>query len=208
MSCSRWRSTFVGLAAIGVMMAMVACGGERGGGESAATSSSVPAGGSGTAESTSVTADNTTSVPASPGPGGGSGSPVPFVKGDVSVKLDAGGYRVGAIVHVTVSNGMDRPIYTEDFKTACSIVTLQRREGGGWSDVTGCALGRPTVTVTIGPGRGLNVEIDPASFHLAHGSGGPAFGAGTYRVVLTYRLERTVGGADPLAAYSPEFGIR
>lgn len=192
---SRRLPALAELVTIGMVMAMAACGGERGGGVGAATSFSVPAGGSGSAETTSVTAELT-----------GVSAP-PLVDGEVLVKLDAGGYQVGEVIRVTVSNGMDRPIYTEDFKTACSIVTLQHREGG-WRDITGCALGRPTVTVTIGPGSMERIEVDPASFHLAHGSGGPAFGAGTYRVAFTYRLERAVSADAPLAAYSPEFAIR
>ena len=190
---SRWMPAFIALGTIGVVMAVAACAGDRGSG---VTGGSVPAGGSGSAETTSVTAEPTgVSAPA-------------LVKGDVVVKLDAGGYRVGTVIHVTVSNGMDRPVYSEDFKTACSIVTLQRHDSGGWSDITGCALGRPTVTVTVEPGSAERIELDPASFHLAHGSGRPAFGAGTYRVAFTYRLERAVAGDAPLAAYSPEFAIR
>src|SRR5207244_1969271 len=161
-----------------------------------------------TAPATSASPDTRNDPPAPPPPE--SGSQVPLVKGEVSVRLDAGGYRVGAVIPVTVSNGMDRPVYTEDFKTACSIVILQRGDGGGWTDITGCALGRPTATVTIGPGLGRQVEIDPASVHLNRGAppGTRAFGAGTYRVKFTYRVEPAVGGEDPLTAYSPEFAIR
>src|SRR5437867_1702355 len=136
---SPWSLGLTALVAVGVVGTMSACGSaDRGANEPAATSESVPAGGSGTG------------VP--PGPGGSSGTAVPFVKGEVSVKLDAGEYRVGSVVHVTVSNGMDRPVYTEDFKTACSVVILQRQEGGAWTDILGCKLGRPTTTVTVSPG--------------------------------------------------------
>ncbi|HEV8558150.1 MAG TPA: hypothetical protein VGR06_17390 [Actinophytocola sp.] len=211
-----WSSKLVALAATGVLTVMSGCGADRGAGEPeatgepAATSESVPAGGSDGADATSITARPTIGTPGpAPGPVGGPGSPVPFVAGEVSVKLDAGEYRVGGKIRVTVSNGMDRPVYTEDFKTVCSIAILQRKDGGGWTDITGCALGRPTVTVTIGPGLGQRIEIDPASFHLTRGGpGGPAFGAGTYRVKFTYRGEPTLGGEDPFTAYSPEFTIR
>jgi hypothetical protein len=136
-----------------------------------------------------------------------SGSPVPVRKGEVSVTLDAGDYRVGAVIHVTVANGTDRAVYTEDFKTSCSIVTLQRRDGSGWTDITGCRLGRPTVTVATGPGLGRAVDLDPTGFHLGGTTGGPAFGAGSYRVTFTYRLDPTLGTPDPLAAHSPRFTI-
>jgi hypothetical protein len=200
----RWSSRLAVLAAIGVVTAVSGCGADRGAGESAGQS--VPAAGSGSASAISVTPD--ASVPP-PGPVAGSGTPAPIVQGEVSVPLDAGGYAVGKVIRANVSNGMDRPVYTEDFKTACSIVILQRRDGGAWSDIQGCRLGRPTATVEIGPGLGQAVELDPSSFHLNTGSAGPAFGAGTYRVKFTYRVEPGPGGgADPLTAYSPEFTIR
>jgi hypothetical protein len=130
------------------------------------------------------------------------------VEGEVTLALDAAGYAVGQKIRVTVHNGDDRPAYTEDFKTACSIVILQRKGNGGWTDIIGCALGRPTATVTIEPGRTDPIELDPASFHLTNRGTGPAIGAGTYRVKLTYRTEPESTGADPFTVYSPEFLVR
>ena len=112
------------------------------------------------------------------------------------------------MIQATVHNGMDRPVYTEDFKTACSIVILQRQDGESWTDITGCRLGRPTATVAIEPGMSQPVELDPASFHLTDNPSQPGFGAGTYRVKLTFRTDPAVGGPDPLAAYSPAFPVR
>ncbi|MFL6073350.1 MAG: hypothetical protein ACJ73S_08155 [Mycobacteriales bacterium] len=138
--------------------------------------------------------------------------PAPVRRGEVTVTLAARGHRPGEVVRATVANGTDRVVYTEDFKTDCSIAFLQHHEAGGWVDVLGCGMGRPTLTVAIGPGRGRAVAFDPHSFHLAGGPGGtgagPGFGAGTYRVRFTYRLEREPGGEDPLVAYSAEFAIR
>jgi hypothetical protein len=205
---SPWSLGLTALVAIGVVGAMSACGrADRGTDEPAATRESVPAGGgSGTGTAASGIASSSPGVP--PAPVGNSGTTVPFVKGEVSVKLDAGDYRAGSVIHVTVSNGMDRPVYTEDFKTACSVVILQRQDGGTWTDVLGCKLGRPTTTVTFGPGTGQTVELDPASFHLAGNGAGPAFGAGTYRVKFTCRPDPAAGGEDPLVAYSPVFTVR
>ena len=59
----------------------------------------------------------------------------------------------------------------------------------------------------VGPETGKTADLDPASFHLqARGTGG--FGAGTYRVKLTYRDDPGLGGEDPFTAYSAEFAIR
>jgi hypothetical protein len=147
------------------------------------------------------------------GPGDGPGTPAPVRKGEVTVTPAARGYAVGHVVRATVANGMDRAVYTEDFKTDCAIAFLQRHEPGGWVDVLGCRLGRPTLTVAIGPGMGRDVAFDPRGVHLAGGPGGtgtgPGFGAGTYRVRFTYRLEPDPGGGqDSLVAYSAEFAIR
>ena len=133
---------------------------------------------------------------------------MPTTKGAVSVASGADRYPVGAPIRASVANGLDRAVYTEDFKTACSIVILQRHDGGTWTDILGCQLGRPTATVTIGPGQGRAVELDPSSFHLTTDAGGPGFGAGTYRVKFTYRVEPAPRGEDQLTAYSPEFAIR
>jgi len=195
-SWSRSSGNFV-LVAIAVMTLMSGCGG----GDEPATNGS-DSSGSGTA--TSVTAG---SESASPAPTtSGSRSPVPIAKGDVYVRLAADRYPAGATVHVTVSNGMEWPIHTTDFKTACSIVTLQRSDAGTWTDIVGCRMGRPTRVVEITPGQEQEIELDPHSSHLGGGTGRPAFGSGTYRVIFTYRAEPTESG-EPLAAYSPEFTI-
>jgi hypothetical protein len=145
--------------------------------------------------------------PAPPEPSD-AGSPVAVQPGKVTATVDEPSYRAGAVVSATIANGLSRPIFTTDFKTACTIAFLQRQASGAWTDVTGCRLGRPTATVTIGPGAGRAVEFDPHSFHLTHGGSGLAFGAGSYRVKFTYRLETGPEGDQPLSAYSAEFPIR
>jgi hypothetical protein len=137
-----------------------------------------------------------------------SGTPVPIAVGKVEVRLSKASYRVGEVVQVTVANGSDKSIYMEDFKTVCSIVTLQRSEGGGWKPIEGCQLGRPTATVAIGAGLGLAVDINPNSMHFRNGANEIGFGPGTYRVKFGYRLDRDRMGEEPLVAYSPEFEVR
>lgn len=189
---------------IGVFMVMSGCGGHDAG-KPGTTNGTEPAGGSGSGTATSVPGGSGSEASAPP-PGPGSES-VPFAEGEVSVTPDAGHYPVGAVVQVTVSNGLDRPIFTEDFKTACSIVVLQRRDGGSWTDIVGCRLGRPTATVEIGPGLDQLAVLDPAGFHLTSGTSGPAFGSGSYRVAFTYRVEAGAGDENPVVAYSAEFSI-
>lgn len=137
-----------------------------------------------------------------------SGSPVPATAGKVEVRLARTSYEAGGVVRVTVANGLGHNIYTEDFKTVCSIVTLQRAESGGWKGLEGCVLGRPTMTVTIGPGLGFTVDIDPDSVHFRDGGNRIEVGPGTYRVKFGYRLAPGNSGEESLVAYSPEFTVR
>lgn len=142
-------------------------------------------------------------------PGGeGNGSPVPVAAGKVEVRQTKASYRVGEVVPVTVANGLSTEVYTEDFKTVCSIVMLQRSESGAtWKDIDGCQLGRPTLTVAIGPGLGITIDIDPASTHFRSGGNRIGFAAGTYRIKFGYRLDRARMGEEPLVAYSATFAV-
>ena len=197
----RWPGTerIAALAVTGVLAAVSGCGA----GQPAPSGQSAGSG----SGSTSVNAGGGSGDPA-PGPDGGAGAPVPVVRGAVSVTPDAGEYRMGAVIKVTVANGTERPVYTEDFKTACTIVTLQRRDGADWTDMIGCALGRPTETVRIGPGLGRTAELDPASIHLNNTPGGPGFGTGSYRLMFTYRLDPAPGTGNPSVVYSEQFAVR
>jgi hypothetical protein len=171
-------------------------------------------GGSGAGDGGSVSAVTTSASPVVSGqpvpspPSGDAGSTVPVEPGKVSVTVGASAYPVGTVVSATVANGLDRPVITTDFKTGCTIVILQRSTGGGWTDLTGCQLRRPTMVVTIGPGRGRTVTLDPGSVHLTNSGAASGFGAGTYRVKFTYALESGGDGSEPLTAYSGDFTIR
>lgn len=117
------------------------------------------------------------------------------------MKISVGAsYRAGENVTVTVANGLDRTIYTEDFKTQCTIVILQRQTSGSWTDITGCKLGRPTLTVSLKPGESRTITLAPDSFHVT-------FGAGAFRIKFTYRMTAELGGDDPNVAYSTEFRV-
>lgn len=131
----------------------------------------------------------------------------PAPAGSVTVTLSAPRYAAGDPVKVSVSNGSRDAIYTEDFQTACTIVTLQKSAGGSWTDITGCSMGRPTRTLTIEPGTAKEAVLDPHSFHLAEGAGRLGFGAGTYRIRFGYRKAAEPMGAQPLIVYSATFAV-
>jgi hypothetical protein len=137
------------------------------------------------------------------------GEPVSVERGKVVVRLAKVGFRVGEVVVVTVANGLDRTIYSDDFKTECSIVTLERQVASRWESITGCALGRPTMTVAIGSERGRTITIDPRSMHLQKAAAGAplAFGAGTYRITFRYRFSPQMGAGEQ-TVYSATFQVR
>ena len=139
------------------------------------------------------------------------GTPVKTVPGKVSVLLDAPSFREGEKIWVTVANGRRQTIYSEDSKTDCSIVILERLAGKIWEPVLGCAVGRAPIVVAIGPGRGRVVTIDPFSFHLRLGTpdtSKPVLRAGTYRIRYAYRLGPGPEFEEPYTAFSPTFQIR
>ena len=179
-----------GMAAL-VLAAAAACA-DGTGGQPSASASAQP-----TAASPAATA-------ASPA---GTRSPEPPAAGRVTVTTSAPRYAVGDTLKVTVRNGRSEPVYTEDFQTECTIVTLQVSNAGSWNDITGCSLGRPTRTVKIAPGAADEILLDPHSFHLAEGQA-VGFGAGTYRIRFGYRLGQEPMGAQPLTAYSATFVVR
>lgn len=134
-------------------------------------------------------------------------SPLSAPAGDLTVSTSAAQYAVGETLKVTVRNDRSETVYTEDFQTECTIVTLQKSAGGSWTDITGCSLGRPTRTVKIEPGAASEILLDPHSFHLAEGQNQLGFGAGTYRIRFGYRLGQEPMGAQPLIGYSALFTI-
>lgn len=129
------------------------------------------------------------------------------VQGNVAVASTAAEYAVGQPIVATVANGTTRPIYTEDSKTDCSIVTLERRTESGWEVIAGCRFGRPPLIVEIKPGQRVTVKIDPKSVHLSSG-GHLGFGAGTYRFRFAYSFVRLLGRVEAVVRFSPEFQIR
>jgi len=147
-------------------------------------------------------------VPVEPAPSD-VGEPVSVDRGKVVVRLSKAEFRVGEVVVVTVANGLDRTIYSDDFKTDCSIVTLERRAGSEWAPITGCALGRPTMTVAVGSGRGRTITIDSRSMHLQKAAAGAplAFGAGIYRITFRYRFSPQMGAGEQ-TVYSVTFQVR
>jgi len=122
--------------------------------------------------------------------------------------MSASAYPVGAVVSAVVANGLDQTIYAQDSKTDCTIAFLQRHAGARWVDIPACALGRPPLTVAIGPSLGRTVSFNPFSVHFGVVTDArPALNAGSYRVKFTYRSGAGDDAQEPLVAYSASFPI-
>jgi hypothetical protein len=135
-------------------------------------------------------------------PMGGSGDPMPAPAGNITITVSAPSYGPGQVVSATIANGLDRPVFTTDSKSDCSIAILEHEEAGGWNPILACPVRRPPVTVTIGPSRGRTVQMNPSNFAAA----GTPLEAGTYRLTFTYGFGREEG-QEPLVARSPSFEI-
>ncbi len=130
--------------------------------------------------------------------------------GRVAVALAQKQYVEGDAVSATVRNGLEVALYTEDSKSDCSIVMVERQQGTSWQPVPGCSVERIPAVITIQPGAERSVRIDPLSFHLGvpSGSDRPALGAGTYRLRFSYRLQREPLGSEPETVLSETFNVR
>jgi hypothetical protein len=116
-------------------------------------------------------------------------------------------FSLGTPVSATVSNGLNKAIYTEDQKTACSIAVLERLAGDSWEPIVGCGYERAPSIVRVAPGEVIKVEIDPRSTHFG-GTGDPAFGEGKYRLVFAWRTERGPEGHTTDQVTSQEFRVK
>lgn len=130
---------------------------------------------------------------------------------EVTVSLEARTLDVGRPIRAAVRNGLAQTIYTEDGKSDCSIVVLERRSGPSWIPIPGCALGRAPRRVALASGETRVVVLDPASLHFRAGATSspvpPAIGPGVYRIRFGYRLTPGPEGEETRRVYSETFEI-
>lgn len=84
----------------------------------------------------------------------------------VTLTSYAASYRKGERIVATVANGLQHPIYTEDMKTDCSIVTLEYWDGTWWQPVLNCGMERLPAIAKIEAGQTVKVEIGTESSHF------------------------------------------
>jgi hypothetical protein len=135
------------------------------------------------------------------------GEPMEVTHGQVAVTLRGASFSVGEAIEVSIANGLDQTLYTADMKAACSIITLEKSVADAWEEVVGCPMRRAPLVVSLAPGHGYTVSLDPKSDLFAASPQAPAFGEGTYRIKFSYRLAPEPEGEEPFSVYSQEFRI-
>jgi hypothetical protein len=99
-------------------------------------------------------------------------------------------------VSITVANDLPTAILVEDHQSECTVVTLERQQGGGWLAMAPCQLETPTRLLPIPSGTAQTVTLRP--------EGGPQprmWQAGTYRFALHYSAGEE-GQTNPAALAS------
>ena len=144
-----------------------------------------------------------------PVPPGDLGTIAAVPRGKVTLSVGQPSFAEGAVITVRIANGLESVVYTEDSKTDCSIVILERKDGEDWTRIAGCSVERLPAVVALGPRRLRTARIDPRSFHLGvpQGSSKPAFGAGVYRIRFTFRRTPEPLAIEPEAVLSDTFRI-
>lgn len=121
----------------------------------------------------------------------------------VRIVPDRAQYGADDIVTAIVRNGSDQAIQVWDGQSYCSIVQLQRRDGGDWLEVAPCLLERPTMPVIIAPHATRRVRLPGTAGPEAHKE------AGLYRLALSFTGVDDNGNAvgDPVTVTSPVFRV-
>lgn len=114
-------------------------------------------------ESTPTTNTQTPAATVSPGP--------------VRLVLGQTQFHPGDLVMVTVENGLSHSITTEDHRSNCTVIQLQKLVDSSWQPVDKCNALTRTRLVEVAAGGSLQQRVG-----IPTGSDA----AGTYRMMLTY----------------------
>ena len=121
---------------------------------------------------------------------------------EISVITDKESYRVQEEIVVTIENGLDTPITSQDQRTYCSIIILEQQLAAGWQPVNNCTANAPGQEVTIHPDSVATVTLIPNQ--LSDG----IITSGTYRATLLYTTGPSFRPAQTSTASSAEFLVR
>ncbi|HQR33250.1 MAG TPA: hypothetical protein PLK30_10955 [Blastocatellia bacterium] len=120
----------------------------------------------------------------------------------VLVAPGKGAYEEQEQLTLSVNNVTSQTIVAYDHQSYCSIVTVQRNEGGNWVDMFPCLLGSQSnlIKISAGEDRKLKLPADTAPTKLA---------AGAYRLEFTYWQVDANGNptGNPTTVFSNTFAV-
>jgi hypothetical protein len=120
----------------------------------------------------------------------------------VTVNPDKNSYGVADAITAVITNGLNQPITVEDMKSYCTIIRLQRQDGGNWEDVGECLMRRRSFMVTIGAGETRRITLLPGQ------NANTQKRTGVYRMLLDYAVAGGANSAtDSRQAVSPSFRV-
>jgi hypothetical protein len=120
----------------------------------------------------------------------------------VKIDVEKASYEVGDTILMKVANSNDQEIVSEDHKSSCSIVNMEKQEDKEWA-LAGfpCLLRNLTREIKIGPHQDILVKLAT----INDSSKVTSLKPGTYRIKLDYFFENSPN--EPITAYSDSFQI-
>lgn len=124
--------------------------------------------------------------------------------GPVTVTTNQATYTVGDPIGAVVTNNSKTDYYTQDGKSACTVVQLEQYDAknGAWVRVDTCNASQATQTLLIAESSSVPYTLAPTS-----GADLNAWQPGTYRVSVTYTTQAD-GITSPQEAHSAAFTVK
>lgn len=120
----------------------------------------------------------------------------------VIINTDKPAYVEQEAVFLRVNNDTPQNVVAFDHQSFCTIITVQRQEGGNWVNVFPCLLTTPTRPVKISSRENLEIKLptDNAASKLP---------AGDYRLLLTHWNLDANGSTtgNPTNTFSATFSV-
>lgn len=124
--------------------------------------------------------------------------------GPVTVTTNLSAYTTSDAIGATVTNNSKTAYFTQNGKSACTVVQLERFDAttGKWGRVDGCGNAQPTQTLTIAESTSVPYTLAPTSPSDVN-----AWQAGTYRIAVAYSTQAD-GITNPQEAHSAAFTVK
>ena len=123
--------------------------------------------------------------------------------GAVTVTTNASTFTANDAIGATVTNNSKSDFYTQNGKSGCTIVQLERYSAatGQWTRLDGCNSAAPTQTLVIGESTSVPFTLAPTSSADLN-----AWQPGTYRITVSYTTQSD-GVSGLQVAHSAAFTV-